>query len=64
MRTLSVGHGFNLLVTLFLRGFQLVLFPLERLGPNFGPSLCDEASVAIQEQMFYAALRYNQKLHV
>ncbi|MCZ8539047.1 hypothetical protein [Psychrobacillus psychrodurans] len=23
------GHGFNLLVTTFLRGFQLVLFPLE-----------------------------------
>ncbi len=25
------GHGFNLLVTAFLRGFQLVLFPQESL---------------------------------
>jgi hypothetical protein len=27
--TLSAGNGFNLLVTAFLRGFQLVLVPLE-----------------------------------
>ncbi|WP_255348680.1 hypothetical protein [Paenisporosarcina sp. TG20] len=40
-----------------------MVVPQERLGPKqFGPSLCDEASVAMQEQMFYAALRYNQTI--
>jgi len=50
------------IASIFPAGLSARLFPLERLGPKkFGANLCDEASGAIQEQMFYAALRYNKR---